>query len=114
MNRFYAYYILCIFIFSPISYHIINADQELHSDEEIELLFEDENDTFADAAAETVVMQQEIEIKPISRVEFAARKVWDRMLIIYLWFQQNYSRIRVYLRTRLQVEQMNNTDSQEA
>ena len=102
MNRFYAYCILCSFIFSPISYHIIHANQELHSDDEIELLFADENDTFADAAAQTMVMQQEIEIKPVSRVTLVVRKVWDRMLIIYLWWQQKYARMRVYLRARLQ------------
>ena len=107
MNRFYAYCILCTFIFSPISYHTINASQELHSDDEIESLFADENDTFADAAAETTVMQQAIEIKQISRVKLAARKVWDRMLIIYLWCQQKYARIRVYLRARLQRYEIN-------
>ena len=102
MNRFYAYCILCTFIFLPISYHNINADQELHTDDEIELLFEDENDTFADAAAQTMVMQQEIKIKPVSWIALKARKAWDRVLIVYLWFQQKYARMRVYLRARLQ------------
>jgi len=78
----------------------ITAQQEQHSDDEIDALFEDEEDSFAEAAAQTVVMQEEIEIKPPSRIALAARKVWDRMLIFYLWMQERYARMRVYLRTR--------------
>jgi len=107
MNRFYAHCILCIFVSLPISYCAVHANQEVYSDNEIEQLFEeDENDIFADIAAQTTVMQQKIEIKPISRVTLAARRVWDRMLIIYLWFKQKYTIAHVYLRTRLQAAQI--------
>lgn len=103
MNRFYAYRIVLLSLSIYIYNAAIESNQiELASDDDIAHLFSDEDEScdIAEIAAQTTFMQEKIEVKSVSPFVLAARKVWDRMLIFYLWMQQKYAKVRVYMRER--------------
>lgn len=55
-------------------------------------------DAIAIAAAQTTIMQKPLEVKPISPAMLLVRKVWDRMLIAYLWLQAKYLAVYRYFK----------------
>lgn len=59
---------------------------------------ESEGDALASAVAQTAIMQNPLVVKPISPAVLFVRKVWDRMLIAYLWLQARYLAVYRYLK----------------
>jgi len=107
MNRFFSYALFLAYsIFSITPLHGADNQADPLQDDEVAALFaaEEDDTSFAQVAAQTSVMQQEIEIKPVSRMTLVARKIWDRILVFYLWCQQKYARVRVYLKARFNRE----------
>lgn len=59
---------------------------------------ESESDALASAVAQTAIMQNPLVVKPISPAVLFVRKVWDRMLIAYLWLQARYLAVYRYFK----------------
>lgn len=86
-----------------VSYEAIASDEQDFEVDSAEMaLFEVENESEADAimadAAQTAIMQQPLDVKPISPAMLLVRKVWDRMLIAYLWLQARYLAVYRYFK----------------
>ena len=84
-----------------VSYEAMASDQQDFDPAEM-ALFEVDNESEADAimaaAAQTAIMQQPLDVKPISPAMLLVRKVWDRVLIAYLWLQARYFAVYRYFK----------------
>lgn len=75
----------------------IKTYEVMHSQESIDALFEEDDDSFAQEASQTAVMQQKIDVQAPSVPVYALYKVWDTILSVYLCAQGKYNAIARYL-----------------
>jgi len=110
MGRIF-FYAVSVTVFSITPYLQVYADREAHAQKQICIkdsgadLFDSEDDFFMQEASTTSVMQQELAVRPLSYFAIAVRKVWDKMLITYLWAHKKYTAASLYVISQLRLLQ---------
>lgn len=97
MKWFSVYMIIGLFWISSVYLCAHDAQVSVPSDEVLSALFDDADDVIAQEAANTTIMQHDIQVKPVSRTVLFVRKIWDNMLIVYVWMHGKYVKAYTYV-----------------
>lgn len=97
MKWFSVYMVIGLLWTAFVHLHAHDAKVSASSDETVSALFDDADDVIAQEAANTSIMQHDIQVKPISRTVLFVRKIWDNMLIVYVWVHGKYAKAYTYI-----------------